>query len=232
MAVTTFFRADKLALCSLFVGKDETRYYLNGVYIEGAGNDGARCVATDGHRMAIFHDEAGFTAAPCIIPLPKAAIDSVRKRKTREFCWFGIIGEHDDPRHECRIFDTTDEASDLAEVRERMLNPKDRGIIWNGAIELIQGEFPEWRSVVPSLASKNGTIAAFNGKLLADFVTVAKDRSKEAPAISICQDAAGAAIITAERPDFVGILMPMRAEQLPLVHDMRNMKVPGWLDSV
>ena len=225
--ISTFFRADKLALATLFQSTEEERYYLNGVHIQSSGNDGAVAVATDGHRMAVFHDVAGFTSAPCIVPLPKAAISIIRKRKTRQFCWFGIVGEHAGTgRHECRVFDTTDQASELDEVRERMLDPKDRGIIWNGAVDLIDGTYPNWFEIMPKSVSKSGTSAAYQGKYLADFVAVAKDADQ--PAIEIWSDGVNPAVITAGREDFVGILVPMRSEHSPLIHDMNHIRTPDW----
>lgn len=227
--ISTFYRADKLALATLFQSKEEERYYLNGVYIEAAGNDGAVAVATDGHRMVAFHDGAGFTSAPCIVPMPKAAIDCVRKRKTRQFCWFGIVGEHAGTgRYEARVFDTTDQASELDEVRERMLDPKDRGIIWSGALDLIDGSYPDWRAVIPKTIPKAGAAAAYHGKYLADFAAVAKDYSDSA-AVSIHSDGNKPSIITAGRDDFVGILMPMVSDAPPLIDGMRDLRTPDWI---
>jgi hypothetical protein len=227
--ISTFCRADRLALATLFQSKEETRYYLNGVFIQAAGNDGVNLVTTDGHRMAVFHDGAGLTGAPCIVPLPKIAIDIVRKRKTREFCWFGIVGEHTGTgRHECRIFDTTDQASELDEVRERMLDPKDRGIIWNGAIDLIDGTYPEWARVVPKQIPKNGASCHFNGKLFADFTAVAKDRN-DVPSVMVYTNGNEPSLVTCGRDDFVGVLMPMQGDERALREDMRGCFTPSWL---
>lgn len=225
--ISTFFRADKLALATLFQSTEAERYYLNGVHIQASGNDGAVAVATDGHRMVVFHDVAGFTSAPCIVPLPKVAISLIRKRKTRQFCWFGIVGEHTGTgRHECRVFDTTDQASELSEVQERMLDPKDRGIIWNGAIDLIDGTYPNWFEVIPKSVPKAGSAAAYQGKYLADFAAVAKDADSNA--VEIYSNGREPSLVTCERDDFIGVLMPIIGSVSPLIYDMREVRTPDW----
>ena len=62
---------------------EETRYYLNGIYLHEADNDGVkvlRAVATDGHRLARFEMPlpAGAVGMPGII-IPRKAIGELRK---------------------------------------------------------------------------------------------------------------------------------------------------------
>lgn len=63
-----------LAAASLFVSKEETRYYLNGVLIEPAPQGGVFLVATDGHRLVCFHDPEGMTDAPPYRPRAKTPV--------------------------------------------------------------------------------------------------------------------------------------------------------------
>lgn len=62
---------------------EETRYYLNGIYLHEADNDGVkvlRAVATDGHRLARFEMPLpnGAAGMPGII-IPRKAIGELRK---------------------------------------------------------------------------------------------------------------------------------------------------------
>ena len=62
---------------------EETRYYLNGIYVHEADNDGVkvlRAVSTDGHRLARFEMPLPEGAAdmPAVI-IPRKAIGEVRK---------------------------------------------------------------------------------------------------------------------------------------------------------
>jgi len=65
------------------ISNEETRYYLNGIYLHAAENDGVavlRAVATDGHRLARFEMPLpeGARDMPGVI-IPRKAINEIRK---------------------------------------------------------------------------------------------------------------------------------------------------------
>jgi DNA polymerase-3 subunit beta len=65
------------------ISNEETRYYLNGIYLHAAENDGVavlRAVATDGHRLARFEMPLpeGAKDMPGVI-IPRKAINEIRK---------------------------------------------------------------------------------------------------------------------------------------------------------
>ena len=65
------------------ISTEETRYYLNGIYLHPAENDGVavlRAVATDGHRLARFEMPLpeGAKDMPGVI-IPRKAINEIRK---------------------------------------------------------------------------------------------------------------------------------------------------------
>ncbi len=65
------------------ISSEETRYYLNGIYIHAAESDGVavlRAVATDGHRLARFEMPLpeGAKDIPGVI-VPRKAINEIRK---------------------------------------------------------------------------------------------------------------------------------------------------------
>ncbi len=65
------------------ISTEETRYYLNGIYLHAAQNDGVdvlRAVATDGHRLARFEMPLpeGAKDMPGVI-LPRKAVNEIRK---------------------------------------------------------------------------------------------------------------------------------------------------------
>lgn len=65
------------------ISTDETRYYLTGIYLHEADNNGIpvlRAVATDGHRLARFEMPLpeGAASMPGVI-LPKKAVNEIRK---------------------------------------------------------------------------------------------------------------------------------------------------------
>jgi DNA polymerase-3 subunit beta len=65
------------------ISTEETRYYLNGLYLHvvaGAGEAQLRAVATDGHRLALAEMQApeGAAGGPGVI-IPRKTIDQVRR---------------------------------------------------------------------------------------------------------------------------------------------------------
>src|SRR5581483_901371 len=65
------------------ISTEETRYYLNGLYLHTVTEDGAaklRAVATDGHRLALAEmpAPAGFSGAPGVI-IPRKTINEARR---------------------------------------------------------------------------------------------------------------------------------------------------------
>ena len=65
------------------VSTEETRYYLNGLYLHAVSENGApllRAVATDGHRLALAETPApeGAAGGPGVI-VPRKTVDQVRR---------------------------------------------------------------------------------------------------------------------------------------------------------
>ena len=71
------FDAKLLAATALAQSTESTRYYLNGVYL-----DGHRAVATDGHVLNIARDENAVVDEPGIYPISKKAITAAKKAKS------------------------------------------------------------------------------------------------------------------------------------------------------
>jgi hypothetical protein len=176
-----------------FVSTEETRYYLNGVAIEPHPEKGALLVATDGHRMIVLHDEAGYAGRKVILPADKALVDAL-KRATKD----GDI----------RLL--IDKEGVVSLPRADYRAEKNR---------LIDGTFPDWPRVAApvrrALAAGKRANPAFNPALIASFMKVCerlgmKDHN---PAIRIVAPAANEAalVLFKDVPHAFGLLMPMRA---------------------
>lgn len=106
---------------------EETRYYLNGIYLHEAEHDGVqvlRAVATDGHRLARFEMPLpeGASGMPGII-IPRKAIQELRK--------------------------LSDEAADSIQISmsESKIRFEFDHIILTS--KLIDGKFPDYQRVIP-----------------------------------------------------------------------------------
>jgi DNA polymerase-3 subunit beta len=124
---------------------EETRYYLNGIYLHAAEREGVqvlRAVATDGHRLARFE-----------MPLPEGAGDMPGIIIPRK-----LIGE---------LRKLVDEAADTIAISLSEAKIKfafDHVILTS---KLIDGTFPDYQRVIPE---GNDKIVEVNAKLLTSAV--------------------------------------------------------------
>ncbi|MDP6785908.1 MAG: DNA polymerase III subunit beta [Rhodospirillales bacterium] len=110
------------------ISTEETRYYLNGIYLHAAERDGVdvlRAVATDGHRLASVEVPLpdGAAGMPGVI-VPRKTVGEVRK----------LIDET-----------TDDVAIALSETKIRI--SFDDGVLTS---KLIDGTFPDYERVIPA----------------------------------------------------------------------------------
>lgn len=113
------------------ISTEETRYYLNGIFLHTVDADGAklRAVATDGHRLALADHPApkGSTGMPGVI-VPRKTINELKR--------------------------LLDDASDLVEIS---VSPQKIRFALGDAVltsKLIDGSFPEYARVIPKNNSK------------------------------------------------------------------------------
>ena len=174
--------------CALACSKEETRYYLNGVFIQYDGH-ALVSVATDGHRLVAFkHDcdqggELPVKSPGVIVPL--AIINAIK------------LAKHD------------------TIARLHHVDGLKWTIEYNGqavTFDAIDGTFPDWRRVVPSKTS--GEIAQFNLSYMADFAKIAKLLDKNAPHCSIAHNGQGPALVSfGSSFEGFGVLMPVKMEE-------------------
>lgn len=158
------------------ISTEETRYYLNGIYLheaDAAGTAVLRAVATDGHRLALVETALpqGAAGMPGII-IPRKAITEIRK-----------LAEDLD----------SDIAIGLSETRIRVAVD---GLVLNS--KLIDGTFPDYDRVIPSDNTKIMRVdcGAFSNAVdLVSTISTEKSRS-----IKLSVDA-GSLTLSATSPD-------------------------------
>lgn len=188
------------------VSTEETRYYLNGVYIEPHADGGALLVATDGHRLLAAHDPLASCQESSIVQLPKEALALCKRPKTVD-------------RREL-VIDTQNAVATINNIK-----PADAGatepvaeMIAAFQANVIDGTFPDWRRVTPTeLLDKNAADSpAFNGLYLKAFGNLAMEIGKHsglqtvAMRMSISDGHSPVVIRWSGQPNIFGVLMPMR----------------------
>jgi DNA polymerase-3 subunit beta len=139
------------------ISTEETRYYLNGVYMHVAESDGAkvlRCVATDGHRLARIDAPLpeGAAGMPGVI-VPRKTVGELRK----------LLDD-----------DETQIAVSVSETKVRFATPE-----ITLTSKVIDGTFPDYARVIPSGNSKRLEVdAAEFAKAVDRVATVSSERSR------------------------------------------------------
>ncbi|TCP39127.1 DNA polymerase III subunit beta [Rhodovulum marinum] len=139
------------------ISTEETRYYLNGVYMhvaEGEGGKVLRCVATDGHRLARIDAELppGAETMPGVI-VPRKTVGELRK-----------LLEDDDAQI----------AVSVSETKVRFATPE-----ITLTSKVIDGTFPDYSRVIPTGNSRRLEVDAAEFAQAVDRVaTVSSERSR------------------------------------------------------
>ncbi len=142
------------------ISTEETRYYLNGVYLHGfEGDSGARMlrtVATDGHRLAMAEAKApaGSENLPGII-VPRKAVAEIRRLL-------------DDAESDQEVQVSTSDSKIIVRVGDAVITSK-----------LIDGSFPDYARVIPQSNDKMLKVSTGDFKAAVDRVaTVSAERSR------------------------------------------------------
>jgi DNA polymerase-3 subunit beta len=158
------------------ISTEETRYYLNGIYLHAIESDGAmklRAVATDGHRLARAEMEApdGAEGMPGII-IPRKTVTELQK----------LV---DDP-------DVT--------VTVELSDAKIRFTVGSVVLtsKLIDGTFPDYQRVIPSGNDKELTIDRKTFAEAVDRVSTISSERGRAVKLSIGD---GQVVLTVNNPD-------------------------------
>jgi DNA polymerase-3 subunit beta len=139
------------------ISTEETRYYLNGVYMHVADGEGGkvlRCVATDGHRLARIDAPlpAGAEAMPGVI-VPRKTVGELRK-----------LLDDDDMQI----------AVSVSETKVRFATPD-----ITLTSKVIDGTFPDYTRVIPQGNSRRLEVDARDFAAAVDRVaTVSSERSR------------------------------------------------------
>lgn len=112
------------------VSTDETRYNINGVFIETVknGNDALlRFVATDGHRLALVDRPADGLSVEKGVIIPRKAITEIKK-----------------------LLEGNEGAAQVG-INEGFFTVRSEGVTMG--VRLVDGQFPDYRQVIPNESS-------------------------------------------------------------------------------
>lgn len=128
------FRADQFRAASMIAAKEDTRHYLNGVFIEPDPAGGIFLVATDGHVLVALHDPNGYAERAAILycDFKSPALKIKRGESGRRVYLDGNSAEIRNIPPSKIVADSTEHI-----LLDRMV------------FNEIDGTFPDWRRTVP-----------------------------------------------------------------------------------
>lgn len=197
----------ELAAALLFASTDESRFVLNGVLIECRDSAIAKptLVATDGRRLAVIEtiadqdegereDRSLLFKAEFLKPL--VALSKALGGKNNP--WIRI-----------------ENRAGSKQVQIEFVGSSCLVTVEDGA--LIEGEFPEWRQIVPSKKAEREPIhnLGINAESIGDFAKAAKLMESENPIIQMHLVGKEKAIEVriCSLPTFYGIIMPCKPDE-------------------
>lgn len=212
--------ANLFRIAYLAVSKEETRYYLNGVFIEPHHERGATLTATDGHVLVSIYDAEAVCDTPVIVKLSKEALAACKPDKslvTQRYVTIDVAAKS-----------ACVESGTFNGTRYERVNP-----IAFSPDALIDGSFPAWRTVVKTSTTRDpeqdakGPYGApahvgYDPAYLGVFNAIARELSKKDATLCLTEiNRGGAALITFPAAEHAfGLLMPKRADRAP--------ELPSW----
>jgi hypothetical protein len=180
-------KADYAKLVWPFVSKDETRYFINGFYVQKHPGGGALIVGTDGRSLGVFWDQFGEVRVSAIIRLNKTTLAACA-----EDCTLVLTG-------------------DRAGVYQMWNKETGEGLLVAGQdAAIIECDFPDWRQVIPPFPTE-AVPATFAFDELKKFDKVRRFGSKIAALRVFAKSDRDPAIVLTDRDDFLGVILPTMA---------------------
>ena len=181
--VTLTARVDMLEAALICASREETRYYLNGVYVDPAG----LVVSTDGHRLFAgdFTPDNSRATLPAFEGwiIPRDALQRALKAAPKR---------------------AKDPAARVLEI-----SPERVGDV---VCRPVDGSFPDWRHVIPDAVTPDGKAAQFDGAYLSDFDKIAAILSgaRGKAFCTLHPNGDSPAPVTFGDAPAIGVIMPVR----------------------
>ena len=183
----------------------EMRYYLNGVFVEPCPAGGVQLTTTDGHRLICIRDETGQADESAIIALSPDALKACKVGKGEARRTVTVEGLAATVR--AVVSPDQGEAGDLVAMMARCR---------------IDGTFPDYRRVIPTVEMPSKSIGSYNGNYLGDFAKIVGELEKHFNGTTrpiaimrvVGNDAGSPALVLfGNVSQAFGVIMPVRGDE-------------------
>lgn len=186
--------AELLKLVLPAMAKNDVRYYLNGIHLAPAANEGTLMVATNGHFIALCHDKEGAVDQPITV-----RVDSLLAKHMKASNRLKVLASSASGKKGRAIITDSHGA-------EASLQPGNA---------IIDGMYPDWRRLFPAA---NKLTPGFPGTVNADYlkpfmVSISSRGGSAKLRVWSTGDENQIMIVRNDTvPEFVGGIMPVRAD--------------------
>jgi len=214
--------ADRFRRALSCISSEETRFYLQGVFVTPAkDNGGILLVSTDGHRLVIIRDPNGTIEGEPVIISPNAALVKALKAKKQKYFgekYFVLDGNEAAVTTQRYLPDAKDPVLDTdAEHAEAY----QKGNI------VIDGSFPDFSRVVPKIDPALPLVTqAYNGVYFGAFADALNEPDVDQKfVIAFADGEHNPALVKGSDVNALGVLMPVRKGS---VADPITADAPSW----
>lgn len=224
--------ADLVRRALFGVSTEETRYYLDGVHVSPSPQGGAVLTATDGHLLITLHDPGGIVSGEGILSLTKQMkaalkVSGVLLEKRL------LLARADRGSGRAFVVDVAtngdgDDYSPHVAARAIFDEPDKRVVCAQFGPVLIDGQFPDWRHILPAKMRPDAPVPVLDPAQLARIAkalspshkmrrTLVLTATGERPSIE-------PVVVTSSQfdaPAGVAVLMPIR-------DDTKAIAIPAW----
>lgn len=195
---------DDLCFVLSFKAQQDLRYYLNGIQVLPQ-EEGCLLVATDGHRLAIYHSKEARCDKERILSITNADDKQIRKLRGK----LNAVVTVEDEKSHLVVSDTDG---------EKYIKP---------GLPLIDGRYPEWQRVVPPISELTPGLQAFvDARYIAALADVIPSRFPGALRFfHDRRDPLHNAVIArvTGQPELMVVIMPMKGDS------DSNVAWPSWM---
>lgn len=197
---------------------EETRYYLNGVLVEPHEDGGAILVATNGHFLIIMRDKDATVEGP-------ASIVRIRPDILRECHKTDRISAKSKLGRKLVVRGQTARLEKASGNLDFGGSPDEKTIAYQWCGALIDGQFPDWRKVVPKPATQApAVIPSVNSDYLAAIGKALATETTAGTRLVYCGEGEFSPMLVYPLNKFVdgfGVIMPVRGD---------DVSMPSWVN--
>ena len=183
--------------------KNDARYYLKGFNATPHPSGGVLLCATNGHILGLFHDPAGSCSDDSAIwGLASDTIRACNAKRSDSLPRWITIG------------DSGQVVVDLADSLAQIAGADPVAALHTSHTVPIDGTYPDFKQIFPAFPKNpQGEVKSFNTAYIAPFTKVGES-STHSPIKLWGTKSSGPIIVTTDRKDFIGLIMPTRSSCL------------------